>query len=309
MKRSLARDALGALLLLSLAVSLPAQAQDEAPPDPAAVSQGAAAPEAQTPTTTGTATSAGTATSTATTSTATTTSTGTGTGTGTGSSAAQPAVVVRHVRSDDDEDEAPQDPGDPYDILWIELFGGVSYVDLRAVDTTNFYPEFVRLAGWGGAGGAALGFRIEFVSVGVRGAFAHYDVSDAASPDAIFDVGTLAAEVKLAIPLPVVQPFIRAGFGFAWHGDSNAEEAWETRMPPSDIETTVFGWVFQGAIGVDVYLAHWFAIGAAFSVDILNMNRQTWDEEPSDPRNVMFRNAGDAVGAQGRGQLAISFHL
>lgn len=295
------RDTLGVLLFLSLGLSVPARAQDEAP-DPAAVSQGAAEPEAAPTTSSAPASTSAPATTSA--------STPAPARTSAPAPAAQPAVVVRHVRDEDDEEEEePQDPGDPYDILWIELFGGASYVDLRAVDTTNFYPEFVRFAGWGGAGGAALGFRVEFVSVGVRGAFAHYDLSDASSPNAVFDVGTLAAEVKLAIPLPVVQPFIRAGFGFAWHGDSNAEEAWATRMPPSDIQTTVFGWVFQGAVGVDIYLAHWFAIGAAFSVDILNMNRQTWDEEPTNPTDVMFRNGGDAVGAQGRGQLAISFHL
>lgn len=216
-------------------------------------------------------------------------------------------VIVRH--DDDEEEEEQQDRGDPYDILWIELFGGASYVDLRAVDTTNFYPEFVRLSGWGPAGGLALGFRVEFFSAGVRAAFAHYDASDASTPGAVFDVGTLAAEVKLALPIPVVQPFVRVGFGFGWHGDSNAEDAWASRMPPSDIQTTVFGWVFQGAVGVDIYLAHWFAIGAAFSVDVLNMSRQTWDEEPTNPTDVMFRDGGDAIGAQGRGQIAVSFHL
>jgi hypothetical protein len=217
----------------------------------------------------------------------------------TSASAPQPTYVVRTGRGgDDDEDEEEEEEDeDPYDILWIELFGGFSWVDLRAIDTDNFYPEFVRLSGTGPAGGLAAGFRIEFVSVGLRGSLAHYGDG--------FEVGTAVAEVSLAIPIPVVKPFIRAGFGFGWHGDSNAESA----MIPMDAQTTVFGWAFNAAVGLDVYLAHWFAIGAAFNVDILNMSRQSFDEPAGNPGDVVFEETGDAVGAQARGQLSVSFHL
>lgn len=218
-----------------------------------------------------------------------------------------PPVIVRHHRGDDDdEDEEPEpDPGDPYDILWIELFGGASYVDLRAIEQTNYFPEIVRLAGWGPAGGAAIGFRVEFFSAGIRAALARYDVSDASSPDAVFDVGTAVVEVKLALPIPVVQPFVRVGFGMAWHGDSNVEDTWTSMMVPSNFQTTVFGWVFEGAVGLDVYLVHWFAIGAAFTIDLLNMSRQPIEMAT----DVTLRSSGDAIGVQARGHGAISFHF
>ncbi len=217
-----------------------------------------------------------------------------------------PPVIVRHHRGDDDEDEEPEpDPGDPYDILWIELFGGASYVDLRAIQQTNYFPEIVRLAGWGPAGGAAIGFRVEFFSAGIRAALARYDASDASSPDAVFDVGTAVVEVKLALPIPVVQPFVRVGFGMAWHGDSNVEDTWTSMMVPSNFQTTVFGWVFQGGIGLDVYLVHWFAIGAAFTIELLNMSRQPIEMAT----DVTLRSSGDAIGVQGRGHGAISFHF
>lgn len=225
---------------------------------------------------------------------------------------AQPTpVIIRHPSSaDDDDDEEPEpDGGDPYDIIWIELFGGASYVDLRAIDTRNYLPEFVRLSGWGPSGGAAIGFRYEFFSAGVRAALARYDVSDATTPDAVFDVGTALVEVKLALPIPIVQPFVRVGFGFAWHGDSNVEDAWEMGMAPSNFETTVFGWVFEAAVGLDIYLVHWFSIGAAFSIDLLNMSRQSWDEEPTNPTDVSFRDPGDAVGVQARAHGAATFHF
>lgn len=196
---------------------------------------------------------------------------------------------------EEDEDEPKDD--DPYDLLWVELIGGLSYVDLRAIDADNFYPSFVRLSGVGPAGGLAAGFRIDFLSVGLRGALAHYGEG--------FEVGTAVAEVALALPIPIVKPFVRAGFGFGWHGDSNAEEA----MIPRNAQTTVFGWAFAAAVGLDVYLTSWFAIGAAFNLDILNMSRQSFDDPVGNPGDVVFEDTGDAVGLQARGQLSVSFHL
>ncbi|HJL15997.1 MAG TPA: hypothetical protein RMH99_10085 [Sandaracinaceae bacterium LLY-WYZ-13_1] len=196
------------------------------------------------------------------------------------------------------EDQDDEEDDDPYDFLWVELMGGVSYVDLRAIDADNYYPEFVRLRGTGPMGGLAVGFRIEFLSIGVRGSLAHY--ADG------FEVGTAVGEVTLSLPIPVVKPYLRIGFGLGWHGDSNVEE--ELTIP-EDAQTTVFGWVFNGTVGLDVYFAHWFAIGAAFSMDILNMSRQSTDEPLTDPSEVRFEDTGDAVGIQARGQLSVSFHF
>lgn len=210
----------------------------------------------------------------------------------------QPPVVVHTThslrREAEDEDEE-EDETDHFDVLIIELFGGVSYVDLRAVNHDNYYPEFVRLQGTGPVGGLALGFRIEFFGVGVRGSVAHY------ADD--FDVGTVALEVTLSLPIPVVKPYLRAGFGLAWHGDANF-------TAPTMSQTTVFGFVFNAAVGLDIYLADWFALGAALSVDVLNMNRQTIDGVgPADAGMVEFTETGDAVGLQIRGQGAASFHF
>ena len=117
-----------------------------------------------------------------------------------------------------------------------------------------------------------------------------------------FDVGTAVAEVALSLPIPVVKPYLRAGFGLGWHGDSNF-------TAPADSQTTVFGWDFNAAVGLDIYLADWFAIGAALSIDVLNMNRQSTSEPVTDPGMVMFTETGDAVGLQVRGHGAASLHF
>lgn len=202
--------------------------------------------------------------------------------------------------ADDDEDEE-EDEGDPYDFLWIQLHGALSYVDMRALGETNFYPQIVTLNGVGGGGEVAVGFRIEFLSVGLRGSLNHYRDG--------LEVGTAVAEAQLSIPIPIVKPFIRAGFGFGWHGDADAENAIMAPDIPDNIQTTVFGWAFEAAAGVDIYLAHWFSIGAAFVFDILNMSRQTWDDQPTGVTEVDFTDEGDAVGIQARGTAGITFHL
>lgn len=214
-----------------------------------------------------------------------------------------PAYAQVIIREEEEEEE---DEGDPYDFLWIELMGGVSYVDLRAIDQNNYYPTFVKLSGVGPMGGLALGFRIEFLSFGIRGALAHYDDG--------FDVGTAVAEVTLALPIPIVKPYVRVGFGMGWHGDSDVENSLGGMgvSYPNDVQTTVFGFAFSGAAGLDIYLAHWFSIGAAATVDILNMNRQSTDEPvegSDDVTDVRFEETGDAVGIQARGQAVITFHL
>lgn len=202
--------------------------------------------------------------------------------------------------ADDDEDDEDDDH-DPYDFLWIQLHGVVSYVNMRALGETNFYPQIVQLSGVGGGGEAAVGFRIEFLSVGVRGHLSH--IRDG------LEVGTAVAEAQLSIPIPIVKPFIRAGFGFGWHGDADAEGSIMSTTFPNDVQTTVFGWAFEAAAGLDIYLANWFSIGAAFVFDILNMSRQSWDEEPGGVTEVEFTDPGDAVGILVRGTAGITFHL
>ncbi len=220
-------------------------------------------------------------------------------------------MVVHHNRVHDEEEEEGHSPPDDFD-LYLELFGGPSYVDLRAIKSDNYYPTFVQLNGYGGGGGAALGVRFEFISFGVRGSLSHYDIAGTSSrPASSFDIGTAAAEVTLSLPLPVFRPFLRAGFGLGWHGDAGVKQAWGTMSVPNDIQTTVFGWVFQGAVGFDVYLADWFSLGAAFSVDIFNMSRHGWSSvpDPSTASSVDFARRGDAIGIQGRGQLSAGFHF
>ena len=78
-----------------------------------------------------------------------------------------------------------------------------------------------------------------------------------------------------ASPIPVVEPYLRVGAGYAWQGDANytVTTAGVTTQPA----TTVYGWAIDAALGVDIFLANWFTIGAGIGLDVLNMTRHSGD--------------------------------
>jgi hypothetical protein len=204
------------------------------------------------------------------------------------------------------EEEEPiheQDDGRAADFLWLEVEGGYSYVDLIAIQSRNFTigsttvtaPDFLELRGWGPMVGAAGGFRLSFFALGVRGTFAAYDAG--------FDIGTIGAEVHLRIPTPVVEPYIRAGAGYAWMGNANYAD-------PAASPARVFGWTANAAVGIDIFVQWWLSIGVGAQVDFLNMTRQ---RDPladcMSPTDFCPMQDGDAIGVQGRAYGQIGLHF
>ncbi len=197
----------------------------------------------------------------------------------------------------------PQSGSDEADhgILWIEASAGISNVNLVQFQNRNFADVaggasvFSEAYGTGPVIGAGLGVRLFWFTLGARASFALYDT---------FEVGTLGAEVTLRFPIPVVEPWIRAGFGYGWQGDANYGSG------VAAAQTTTYGWVFQGGVGLDVFLTDWLALGAGFGLDILNMTRQ---RDPSaacmSPTDVCPARDGDALGLQMKGLVTLGVHL
>lgn len=190
--------------------------------------------------------------------------------------------------------EAESDGRDA-DLVWLEVIGGYSFVNMRAISYKNLYPDVVALSGAGFAAGAAAGIRLSFLSIGGRATLASYPG---------FEVGTAGAEITLRLPTPTVEPWVRAGVGYGWLGTANYNT-------PGASETSVYGYVVQGAVGIDFYLGKVVAIGAGFDVDILNMARQPLTVGPGfvSPTGVDLTKDGNAVGLQLRGHVALSLHF
>lgn len=205
------------------------------------------------------------------------------------------------------EDETPiqeQDDGRKADFLWLEVEGGVSYVNLIAFQQNRFSsggvtitnPSFEEIEGVGPMVGVALGFRIFFLALGARATLASYPG---------FEIGTVGGEVQFRLPTPIVEPWIRVGAGYAWQGSAN----YEAPMASASA-TTVYGWTINAALGLDWFVTWWFSIGFGVSLDVLNMTRQANPTLPCmSPTEFCPSQPGDAIGAQARGVLQLGLHF
>lgn len=195
-------------------------------------------------------------------------------------------------------EEAPEeeDDGRDVDFIWIEAEGGVSYVNLVAFRNANFAAGdtdvFRESSGTGPMFGAGVGFRVYWLAVGARVTFASYDV---------FQIGTVGGDLQLRFPIPIFEPYIRVGFGYAWQGGANYAD-------PAMSATTVYGWSFDAALGFDIFLTNWLTIGAGAGFDLLNMTRQ---RDPLLMPITTFHpeQDGDAVGFQLRGFAQLGLHF
>ena len=202
------------------------------------------------------------------------------------------APVAEPVEEEDDGD------GRDVDFIWFELEGGVSSVNLIAFQGGDAFGApgslFTEVSGTGPFAGLGVGFRVFILSIGARVTYANYQD---------FDIGNIGGDVTLRLPIPVVEPYVRVGAGYAWQGQGNYAN-------PEMSSTTVYGWSFDSALGIDIYLANWFTIGAGVGLNLLNMSRQ------SDPTmscmgatDICPDQPGDAVGYQLRGFLQIGFRF
>lgn len=220
------------------------------------------------------------------------TATGTGaTGTGTtGTGAATPPARERE-----------EGDGRDVDFLWIEAEGGISSVDLIAFSGNNNFapgdPAFRETSGVGPYGALGLGFRVYWFALGARGTFAGYNG---------FQIGTVGGDAQLRIPIWIFDLYVRAGAGYAWQGDASYSGMGGVAVN----STTVWGWSFDAAAGLDIFLANWISIGAGIGLDVLNMTRHgNPDATVTDPLRFNPQQNGDAVGYQLRGFAQLGLHF
>ena len=193
------------------------------------------------------------------------------------------------------------------DFLYIELEGGYTNVNLIAFQGESAFTDPAAMAlsevsSEGGYGGLGVGFRVYWLAVGARAMVAAHQG---------FELGWVGGEATLRFPIPVVEPYIRAGFSYAWQG--NASLRYPDAMSATGVtvhSTTVYGWAFNSAVGIDIYLTNWFTLGAGVGLDILNMTRQ---RDPSatcmGATDVCPSRPGDAVGYNVRGYGQIGFRF
>lgn len=198
----------------------------------------------------------------------------------------------RDPDSNGDADEEEEEDEENWGVFFIELQGGYSFVNLVQFNAENFIPEAERREGSGIVGGLALGFRIYGLTIGARATIASYFG---------FEIGTAGLDLAFHFPVPVVQPYIRAGFGYAWMGDADY-------MDPSLSQTDVFGFEIDAGAGLDVKLGRVLSIGAGVDAVFLNMTRQAI-RDAGMAGDVVLEEDGDAIGLQLRIHGHLTFHI
>lgn len=180
-------------------------------------------------------------------------------------------------------------------IVWIRGDVGLAYVDLRSISYDNLFAEDAELAdaivqtsGTGPQFGGSAGFRLLFLTIGAHLQLASYDA---------FQVGTLMLEVEAHLPVPLpIEPYVRVGFGYAWVGQD---------LGGSDASVTVNGYDLRAGLGLDVFLHEHVSIGAAATIDVLNLSRQ----EFGDPVTMVSIEEGSAVGIQAGFMAQLGLHF
>ena len=107
-------------------------------------------------------------------------------------------------------------------------------------------------------------------------------------------------DIGLHLPIPVIQPYVRVGVGYAWMGDADYAD-------PMLSQTDVYGYTIDAGLGLDIKLARFLSLGAGFDAAFLNMTRQSLSD--GNVTGVDIQEDGDAVGLQIRLHAQLTLHI
>ncbi|MAQ17409.1 MAG: hypothetical protein CMN30_21765 [Sandaracinus sp.] len=207
-----------------------------------------------------------------------------------------PAAPRRAAPAERTEDDAEEEDDDRFRFAYLEVAAGYSWINLGVIKQEDFVPEFQRVSGNGFALGGGAGFFISFLTLGVQAEWANHDG---------FDVGTVALDLGIRIPTPFIEPYIRAGVGYAWlfnleGTDASGEPLW--------VDTpSIRGVAVDVGLGFDFMITELVAIGIGVDVALFNVSRD--GGTVTDPAMVTLEDHGDAVGIQVSSFIQLNLHF
>lgn len=186
--------------------------------------------------------------------------------------------------------------GNATDLPFVEAQLGAAYSDVVAFDNSGLIPGATESRGWGSFFGATAGLRFGPIAFGPHVDFARYSA---------FDIGTLGGQVQIRLPIPVVKPWARIGFGYAWLGDLTVSTSMASCSPTSTASQcpSVRGWSLSGGGGLDFAIGRYLTLGGGLDVYVLNLTRS------ASPTVVNFQQTGDSVGAQVALSVQLGLHI
>jgi hypothetical protein len=186
-----------------------------------------------------------------------------------------------------------EDDGRSIDFLFIQAEGGYSTVDLTGLSSNGrLLPTLMETRQSGYGGGATVGFRSWIFAVAAHGDISRFPGS---GTDPGFDLGQVMLEGQLRLPVPVVEPYLRVGLGYAWLG------AFQLNSMYMDSTSDIHGFTGKVGAGLDIWLGKYITVGAGADLSIMNLRRGGVMRDNSvcpqtDPTCVELRMDGDAVG-------------
>jgi hypothetical protein len=172
------------------------------------------------------------------------------------------------------------------DILVVQPEVGVSMANVYAFSNNNLIPGLTESRVSGPRFGGTVGVRLGPVMIGAHGDLSRFKP---------YDVGTLGARVEVRLAVIGIQPFVRAGLGYAWLGDINPSSPLWTCGPTAGASAQcpdIRGWHATAGGGIDYAVMRHFTIGAALDLSVLNLTRS------ASPTMVNLQQEGDSVGIQ-----------
>ena len=197
-----------------------------------------------------------------------------------------------------------EDNGRSVDFLFIQAEGGLSVIDLTGLSSSStgasVAPSLHEMRQSGYGGGLTVGFRSWIFAVAAHGYISRF-ISGAPSTvmgvmnNQDFDFGQVMLEGQIRIPLPVVEPYVRVGFGYAFLGAFQLNQMYEAST------SEINGWTGKVGAGLDVWLGHYITVGAGADFSVMNLRRGGVMRDSStcpttDPTCVELRMDGDSLG-------------
>lgn len=188
------------------------------------------------------------------------------------------------------EPEEAEEEEDRFRLFYLEISAGYVWSNLGVIKNENFVPDIQKIEGSGYGFGAGAGFFISFLTLGIQAEWARHGA---------FDLGTVTLDLGIRLPTPHLEPYLRAGIGYAWLSnlDNFQEEG----------DAAIRGVAVDIGLGFDYMISPLVAVGIGGDVSLFNVRRKGVSGRPT--TDIVLEDDGDAIGIQVSALLQLNLHF
>lgn len=188
------------------------------------------------------------------------------------------------------EPEEEEEEEDRFRLFYLEISAGYVWSNLGVIKNENFVPDIQKIEGSGYGFGAGAGFFISFLTLGIQAEWARHGA---------FDLGTVTLDLGIRLPTPHLEPYLRAGIGYAWLSnlDNFQEEG----------DAAIRGVAVDIGLGFDYMISPLVAVGIGGDMSLFNVRRKGVSGRPT--TDIVLEDDGDAIGIQVSALLQLNLHF